>query len=353
MLTNQQIAAAKGYLAAGYKQHDIAAHFGVNGGRIADIATGKTGADVAPAPIDVLPSLSKKAPRFLAPGQTVEEQVSILDELLATSRGVARPLWISPELAAHVLQNRNGGNRKINSMKVEELVHALEDDNFQITGATIIFGVSGRLLDGQHRLLACVRSGKAIKSYVVFGIEDGAFALIDTGRRRTNMDCFHIGGIPKPEVTAKAVRWLMILTSNPLNRATYQNEEVLNHYLQHVDAKALTRAITDAEEIERTAKVAGSKLPAPAVAALVYLFRKSNRKEAEEFVRALVENRGVGRSVHRFIKNTLERNNGRMHEVTRNAAITKAWNAHCAGESVSLTSIRWNEASGEDYPSIA
>lgn len=40
-LTNREIAVIKGMLARGDKQHDIAAYFGINGGRIAEINTGQ------------------------------------------------------------------------------------------------------------------------------------------------------------------------------------------------------------------------------------------------------------------------------------------------------------------------
>jgi hypothetical protein len=41
-LTASDAAVVKAMLARGDRQHDVAAWFGVNGGRIADIATGKT-----------------------------------------------------------------------------------------------------------------------------------------------------------------------------------------------------------------------------------------------------------------------------------------------------------------------
>jgi hypothetical protein len=41
-LTESDAAIVKGMLARGDRQHDIAAWFGVNGGRIAEIATGST-----------------------------------------------------------------------------------------------------------------------------------------------------------------------------------------------------------------------------------------------------------------------------------------------------------------------
>lgn len=54
-LSDQEIAIAKGMLARGDRQHDIAAYFGENGGRIGEISTGKRGAHVAAAPQDGLP----------------------------------------------------------------------------------------------------------------------------------------------------------------------------------------------------------------------------------------------------------------------------------------------------------
>jgi hypothetical protein len=45
----------KGMLLRGDRQHDIAAWFGVNGGRIAEIATGYRFAEVVPAAGDRLP----------------------------------------------------------------------------------------------------------------------------------------------------------------------------------------------------------------------------------------------------------------------------------------------------------
>lgn len=54
-LNIREIAIVKGMLARGDKQHDIAAYFGVNGGRIAEIKTGMRGPDVKTAPQDDLP----------------------------------------------------------------------------------------------------------------------------------------------------------------------------------------------------------------------------------------------------------------------------------------------------------
>lgn len=53
-LTKEDAAIAKGMIARGDRQHDIAAWFGVNGGRIGEIASG-TKFDDVPAQVENLP----------------------------------------------------------------------------------------------------------------------------------------------------------------------------------------------------------------------------------------------------------------------------------------------------------
>ncbi|HZS56607.1 MAG TPA: hypothetical protein VFA65_19535 [Bryobacteraceae bacterium] len=55
-LNSADAAIVKGMLNRGDRQHDIAAWFGVNGGRVADIKTGKTFAEVKPAIANNLPA---------------------------------------------------------------------------------------------------------------------------------------------------------------------------------------------------------------------------------------------------------------------------------------------------------
>jgi hypothetical protein len=54
-LTESEAMIAKGMIARGDRQHDIAAWFGVNGGRIGDISTGKKFSNVVAAALDKLP----------------------------------------------------------------------------------------------------------------------------------------------------------------------------------------------------------------------------------------------------------------------------------------------------------
>jgi hypothetical protein len=67
---------------------------------------------------------------------------------------------ITPELAKEILENKNSGNRPIKKEHIKMLTSTLRNDEWMLNGESIAFSESGRLLDGQHRLTACVNSNK-------------------------------------------------------------------------------------------------------------------------------------------------------------------------------------------------
>ena len=91
---------------------------------------------------------------------------------------------ITPDLAMKWLK-RNHINRPIQRKHVQALVAAIRDGQWDdANGETIIFGATGNLLDGQHRLTAVVEAQHQIVSLVVFGVEESKRGTIDTGNRR-------------------------------------------------------------------------------------------------------------------------------------------------------------------------
>jgi hypothetical protein len=79
-LTANDAAIIKGMLLRGDRQHDIAAWFGVNGGRIAEIATGYRFHNVAVAPHDQLPPPG--------PYPKARQAVAALEALAAAKRAL-------------------------------------------------------------------------------------------------------------------------------------------------------------------------------------------------------------------------------------------------------------------------
>ncbi len=107
---------------------------------------------------------------------------------------VAKIVTITPDVAELLLE-RNTNNRKIRSVHIANLVRDMEQGNWVVDGSAIRFDTTGRLLDGQHRLTACVRAGRPFKTLLVTGISPEAGVIMDTGARRTAGDMLNmIGG---------------------------------------------------------------------------------------------------------------------------------------------------------------
>lgn len=91
---------------------------------------------------------------------------------------------ITPDVAREYLKC-NTRNRAIRKSHVNILVSSMREGKWVLNGQPIIFDDEGALIDGQHRLEACVLSGVAIMSYVVRGVSDSrAFTTIDVGKPR-------------------------------------------------------------------------------------------------------------------------------------------------------------------------
>jgi hypothetical protein len=89
---------------------------------------------------------------------------------------------ITPEVAASMMAT-NAGNRPISRQHVGRLAASMIRGEWDLNGATIKVACTGRLLDGQHRLSACVESGCAFDTLVVYGLPEESFATIDQGAR--------------------------------------------------------------------------------------------------------------------------------------------------------------------------
>lgn len=104
---------------------------------------------------------------------------------------------VTPEFAAELL-TRNTGNRKVIKTWVDQLAQDMTRGRWQENGETIIVSRSGKILDGQHRLLAVIKSGRPVYMLILFGISDDrkVMASIDQGKNRTVANILQMAGSP-------------------------------------------------------------------------------------------------------------------------------------------------------------
>jgi len=115
---------------------------------------------------------------------------------------------ITPIMADEYLK-LNTRNRKVSKASVAFLVNEIIKGNWEFNGIPIIFGDSGLLLDGQHRLLAISQTGTSKKFSVVRGVKDSAFKTIDSGRARTGADALSVESVPNATTIATAIKKIM------------------------------------------------------------------------------------------------------------------------------------------------
>ncbi len=120
-------------------------------------------------------------------------------------------LTVTPEMARQWLES-NTGNRPVRKKAVDRLAGVMEAGGFGLTHQGIAFDVSGRLIDGQHRLLAIVGSGTAARLLVCRGMPAESVSLIDDRVGGTRTICDHLGYLGVNVTTRKAsiARLLML-----------------------------------------------------------------------------------------------------------------------------------------------
>ena len=102
---------------------------------------------------------------------------------------------VTPEIATRWLATNTTQNRRLSQNTVRRYAADMIREKWQITGETIKFDTSGRLIDGQHRLSAVVAARKTVLMAVANNIDPDAIAVIDTGKSRSAGDALHIAGL--------------------------------------------------------------------------------------------------------------------------------------------------------------
>lgn len=156
---------------------------------------------------------------------------------LPAGRAFAQIESITPDQAELYLQ-MSKGNRSLKEAKIDSLQRDMLAGNFRMNGESIIFSEDGTLIDGHHRLCACLKSGLKIQSVVVRGVASDTKSTIDTGASRTAGDHLSIDGYKNSNTLASICNVLLSLrlgrprSANPSVSEVYEfiQEHPLIHY---------------------------------------------------------------------------------------------------------------------------
>lgn len=90
---------------------------------------------------------------------------------------------VTPREAEEYLKT-NEGNRPINQSYVRSYADTMKAGKWMLNGVGIVFDYNGKLIDGQHRLLAVIKAQVPVEMTIVRGADPDCFTTFDCGRRR-------------------------------------------------------------------------------------------------------------------------------------------------------------------------
>jgi hypothetical protein len=236
---------------------------------------------------------------------------------------------ITPARAVLLLENNMPGNRRVSLGKVREYAMDMREGKFRLNGEPIIISRDSILLDGQHRLQACVDAGAPFDSVVTYGVSREAYKTIDTGRKRLPKDALVADGVTNAGASAAAVGIIITLQNNFKFGRTGVAIKITSEETSAFVADNPALATSATLGVNKNFRPLAS---AGVVTALHFLFSEKSKGQANEFFDKLMsgENLCGGNPIltlrERLIKNkTMGRKSAPMYDIV--TWIIKAWNA--------------------------
>jgi hypothetical protein len=252
---------------------------------------------------------------------------------------------VTPRKAMEWLK-RNVNNRPLSKVQVDHYARAMAESQWKLNGDSIRFNGNGDLIDGQHRLHACVQAGKSFDSYIVRGLEHDAFDTIDQGTKRSIGDVFARQGFVHYKSLAAACRWLYIYRNGMLGRRKLRPDEA-NKII------AENPGLHDAMHIAVQLYADKRLLNPSSLAFLIYECGQVDPDKSLAFWTAVCVGEGLtkGEPAHQLQRRLIQNLSSvaKLHNNTVTALAIKAWNAHRTRKPLGV--LKW--MSEEPFPTIA
>lgn len=271
-----------------------------------------------------------------------------LNWLIEQHWGETTRLTITPDLADAML-SLNEDNRPRRQVTIRKYAELMQAGKWVWIPQPISFSDQYRLIDGQHRLHACVRAGVPVDANVAFGVPNEVFSLLDTGKIRTPYDIFSIYGVKNANQVVGAVRWVLAYDNGALDLANFRYttltpQEQYDTYQKYDDLQ-LSCPYGDA--------VNKAKLGSAAMfTAAHYICARRSRQDANDFYRSLADGLFQSKTspayrLERYLRaNKMKRPDEQDSYRRIFAYIIKAWNSYRSGKDIKQ--FKWGQ--DETFP---
>lgn len=252
---------------------------------------------------------------------------------------------ITPKKAAEYLA-MNHSNRPYSQKHADKLAQAIIDGEWIVNGESIKLNGNG-LIDGQHRMGAVIKAGKAIDTYVGRDLPSEAYDTIDQGRSRSLGDVLAREGRSHYTMLASVVRWIKAIQDGvTLGIVCLNTNASLHSYFKSIEEgcqKSCNYIRALREDMSFNGGVFG---------ALHFLFSEKNQKLADEFFLKVCRGENITKSMPEYklrkIMLDQEKKARKLDAESMCILTIKAWNAIRSKKELKLLRI----AAGENRPQI-
>lgn len=259
---------------------------------------------------------------------------------------------ITPALAQRLLAgtHKNRPSKPRNKAKV---VAALLGDYFRPNGETVILSATLDILDGEHRLKACVEAHKPLTTVITWGWPNDCFDTIDTGTKRSGGDMFSADGELNASLLSAAVRYDWRLIHKDMLSGNQIPEPRMRVHLQANEG--LRASMSWGQKVSHL-------IPKGLAVALHYRFSQKDAALAKQFFVDVGKGENINSQEHTawHLRDLLAiRQRASLHlsnsvQAHTAANVIKAWNGVRAKKVLTRRSLMWQgeAAKPEPFPEI-
>jgi hypothetical protein len=197
-------------------------------------------------------------------------------------------MTIHPDQAKEWLDTKNSNNRPISENAVQKYAQEMKQNRWRLNGQSIGFNKDGQLVNGQHRLLACVRSNTPFETVVVYGVENDAFNTIDDCNTRSMADVLHIKGEASSGLLSAGLRFLWLYVRGEIEHKDLRKGQICTKPLLELTLEKNPKIRSSVKFYSMLkARPGGLLISAGMAIGLHYLFSLVDEKKADEFFNRL------------------------------------------------------------------
>ena len=264
-----------------------------------------------------------------------------------------KPMLVTPKYAEELLK-MNSNNRSVRQSKVDSLAESMKKGEWELSNDAITISEGNVLLNGQHRLLAVIKSGVPCNFIIYTGAPDSSFDIMDTPALRKISDVIQRKGGTNTVRAQTVISYMSRLMDDYKNKwetiyrfdrnSTWTRKESITYYDNNSEAIAKWLNYS-CQTIERNIAL----VPITSLAAFG-LFLETILKHPEEkileFFRQLIIDGKTNNTTILYARRKLLRHKTKVELLPRGddaRLVFRAWNDFVLGKQVQI--IKTNEDS--------